>query len=112
MQMKAQSDIHGALDSIDANLAITLGGVRVASGKERTGILYRQIKRGTGAKLAHVHIPAEDAGRASAEFALFRRGNTHNAAEGPQRHDRGSKRMADISLEFPDEKIRVGEPVL
>ena len=45
MQMKAQSSIHGAFDAVDADFAVALRGMRVASGKERAGILHGKIKR-------------------------------------------------------------------
>ncbi len=87
VQPEAQRDVRRALDAIDADFAVALGGVRVARREKRAGIVDGKIQRGARAKLAHIHIAAERPRRPRDELAVFGPRNSHHAAEWPQRHD-------------------------
>ncbi len=112
MQVKAQRHARRAFDPVDADFAIALRGVCVSGGKKRAAIQHGQVQARAGAKIAHVHVAAENAGRAGAKFAGFGRSDAHYAAERAKRDDGGSERTADGGFELPVEKIRVGEAFL
>ena len=108
---KAQRDFRGALDAVDADFAVTLGGVRVAGGKQGARVEYRQVECGSGAKLAYVHVAAEGARGPGSEFAVFGRGNAHHSTERAQRDDGRSQRTAYLGVERPVKEIGLTELV-
>ena len=111
VHMEAQRDFRGALESSDADFAITLGGVRVPSGKQGALVEYGQIKCGAGAELAHVHVAPEGAWRAGSEFAVFGRGYAHYSTEGAQGDDGLSQRTGYLGIERPVKEIGFTETV-
>jgi hypothetical protein len=86
MQIKAQRHIKRTLDAVNANLAIALGGMAIATTEERAAIVDRQIERGACAQLAHVEIATERARRTCAKGTVISTRHAHYAKEGPQRH--------------------------
>ncbi len=101
MQMKAKYGVKRALYPIDADFAVSLGGMTVAAGEERAGIGDREIKASADAKLTNVHVAAERAGRASAEFAFDGGSDAHHAAEGAKRNDGRSERTSFMWKQIP-----------
>ena len=90
-RVKRSDGVGGALDAVDADLAVALGGVGVAAGEECAGDLYGEIEGGTGGEFADVHVAAEGTGRAGAVLAGFGGRDAHDAAEGAQRHGGGGE---------------------
>ena len=109
---KAQRHFRRALDAVDADFAVALGSVRVPGRKQGARVQYRQVERGSGAKLAHVHVAAEGARGAGAELAVFRRGNAHHSAEGTQGHHGWAQRTAYLGVEHPVKEIRLTKLLL
>ena len=112
VHLEAQRNVRRTFDSVDAHFSVALRGMRIARGKKRAAIKHRQIERGAGAQLAHIHVAAENARRPRAKFAVFRGRHAHHAAEGTQRHDSRRDRFAHLSLQFPEEEKRLRKTLL
>ncbi len=86
---EAECGVGGALDAVDADLAVALGCVGVAAGEERAGLLDGEVQRGAGGELADIEVAAEWAGWACAVLAGFGGCDAHDATEGAQWNDGG-----------------------
>jgi len=109
VQREAEGGVGGAFDAIDADFAIALSGVGVAGGEESGWVEDGQVEGGSGAEIADVHVAAERAGWAGAEFAGLGGGDAHDAAEGAQRQDGGEEGAGDVGFELPVEEGGLGE---
>jgi len=112
VQVKAEGEVEWALDPVDADLAIALGGVAVAATEERAAVEDGQVEARARAELTHIEIAAEGAGRTGAEGSGLGAGHAHDAGEWADRDDCGGERVRGVGVELPVEKIRVAEVVI
>ncbi len=112
VEVEAEVDFGWALDAVDADFAVALGGVSVAAGEESERLLDGKVEGGAGGELADVEVAAEGAGGAGAELAVFCRGDAHDAAEGAQGNDGGGEGFGCGGFEMPVEEEGIGETLL
>ena len=112
VEMKAEGEVEGALDAVDADLAVSLGGVAVAAGEEGSGDEDGKVEGGAGGELADVEVAAEGAGRAGAEFAVLCAGDAHDTGEGTEGDDGGHEGAGGVFVKLPVEEVGVAEVVL
>lgn len=111
MEVEAEGKVEGALDSVDTDLAVALGGVAVAAGEESTGNEDGEVEAGAGGELADVEVAAEGAGRAGAEGTIFGASYSHDAGEGADGDDRGGEGLRGLVVELPVEEVRLTEVI-
>jgi len=109
VEVKPQGCVDWALNAVDADFPVALGGVGVAGRKECVGSEDGEIKRSAGAEFANIHVAAEWAWRAGVELAFLGGRYAHYATERTKR-DRGrSEGARDFVFELPVEEERRGE---
>ena len=96
VQVKAQRGVERAFDAVDADLAVSLGGVAISAGKEGAGIEDGEIEAGSGAEFTHVHVAAERAGWTGAEFSIGGGGDAHHSAKGAKGDYGGRERASFV----------------
>src|SRR5579864_5425898 len=112
VQVKAQGSVHRAFNAVDTDLAIALRSVRIADRKKSAVVQNGEVKSGAAAKLANVHVSAENSRRTRAELAVCIWRNAHDSAERPKRNDGRSQRPADFATQFPQKEERIRESLL
>lgn len=109
VELEAQGNVERALDAVDADFAVALGGVAVATTEERAGVEDGEIKTRAGAEFADVEVAAKGPGWARAELTIVGAGDAHDAEKGPHRNDGGRERACGVGVELPVEEIRIAE---
>ncbi len=109
MEVEAEVDFSWALDAVDADFAVALGGVGVAAGEEGEGLLDGEVEGSAGGELADVEIATESARGTGAELAVFGGGDAHDAAEGAEGNDGGGEGFGCGGVEVPVEEEGICE---
>jgi hypothetical protein len=111
VESEPESDVCGSFDAVDADFAIALGRVDVASGKKSTGSEDREVESGADDEVAHVHIATKDTGRTGAKFTFLGRCDAHDSAKRGERHHGRRKGTGNRVFEGPDVEKRLGKSV-
>ena len=83
----AELNVHGSFECVAVQLAVALGGVRVAKVEQRAWIRDGEIDRRTVRDLVEVHVASVRAGVSGTGRGLRRPGGGGNAAEHRKERD-------------------------
>jgi hypothetical protein len=87
VQTKTKGRFERALNSIDANFTVALGGMPVSAAEQRTAIEHRQIEPGSGREFAHIDVSPEGAWRTGSKSTVIGARYSHHSQEWAHRYN-------------------------